>query len=202
LLIESSWEREDGSMKALTVLAVVLLAAFNAPVPQTSDKDVLFWASDGNSLLRNCDETAPGFPSGSAASQFVQCDFWIAGMMQGVELSQQLDVDPLRSKAATVLPPPAQAQEERDKANLDFAKELSKLGIQGVAIPDADMCIPATVPVDQLRRVIIKWLKDNPTKLNQEAAMLTFAALRNTYACTAGVTATDWARQARGPIQQ
>jgi hypothetical protein len=37
--------------------------------------------------------------------------------------------------------------------------------------------IPADVTREQLTRVLVKWLKDNPKSLNEDADMLTFAAL-------------------------
>jgi hypothetical protein len=188
-------------MKPLSALLVAMfLTAFTpGPYPQASDvptdRDAVFWASDGNSLLRNCDEASPGFPTGAVARQYlIYCDSWITGIRQGIELTESTDVDALRSKVKLTPPSPEveKLEEANSKASLDLLKEVEKMGVTPVATPDADMCIPLSVPPDQSRLVVIKWLKDNPKQLGQPASLLAFAALRNTYPCPDGVTLRDW----------
>lgn len=46
------------------------------------------------------------------------------------------------------------------------------------------MCFPSTVVVDQLVRVLIKYLEDNPDKLHEDAGVLTFYALAGSFSCS------------------
>ena len=187
-------------MKPLSALLVAMfLTAFSAPAlhPQASDvPDTAFWASDGNSVLRNCDGASPGFPTGAfvARQYLIYCDSWITGIRQGIELTELTDVDALRSKVKLTPPSPEveKLEEANSKASLDLLKEVEKMGVTPVATPDADMCIPLSVPPDQSRLVVIKWLKDNPKQLGQPASLLAFAALRNTYPCPDGMSERDW----------
>lgn len=48
---------------------------------------------------------------------------------------------------------------------------------------DAKLCIPKTVPNGQVVRVLVKYLKDNPAKLNKNKASLVWLAMRDAYPC-------------------
>ena len=51
---------------------------------------------------------------------------------------------------------------------------------------EEQICVPASVSLEQLMRVMKKYLEDNPNKLHQNAAILTSSALRNAFPCAPG----------------
>ena len=185
-------------MKPLsTLLVAAFLAAFGAPALHSQSGDaasVLPWAGDGNNFLSHCDETNALFPASEMArvNALIPCDSWITGLAEGSILKMKTDVDPLRSKVGLLSPEAKKLIEANQEAAAHIAAQLDAMGAERISTPDSDMCLSPSIPVDQLRRVIIKWMKDNPKLLNQKAAELAFAALRNTYPCPDGVTLNDW----------
>jgi hypothetical protein len=96
---------------------------------------------------------------------------WIRGIRQGVEVFQQIR-------------PPKVSSAAELNAGKAYSEHLTKLGIvPALILPDGDICIPDDVANDQLRLVVVRWMKDNPTKLGQHGAFLVFAALASTYQC-------------------
>ncbi|MDE3168684.1 MAG: hypothetical protein KGL75_00970 [Acidobacteriota bacterium] len=181
----------------LALLVAALVAAFGVPSLHSQSGDaanVLPWAGDGNNFLSHCDETDALFPTSKMArvNALIPCDSWITGLAEGIILTQKTDVDPLRSKVGLLSPEAKKLLEANQEAAARIATQLEAMGAEKVSTPDSDMCLSPSIPVDQLRRVIIKWMKDNPKLLNQNPAELAFAALRNTYPCPDGVTLNDW----------
>ena len=156
---------------ALPVLAFTLtIPAFG----QQNQDSKAFWET-GNSFLDRCDENNVDFAQLSTKDKqtwtFV-CDFWIQGIRQGIEMTQQIRPEP---------PPPSPVAQRLDQAK---EENFKKLGFDpAFSIPSSNMCIPEDVTINQLRLVVVQWMKANPTKLGQHGSWLTFAALTNTYAC-------------------
>lgn len=48
----------------------------------------------------------------------------------------------------------------------------------------ARLCVPKTATNGQLARVVVKYLKDNPAKLNQGKTGLVWLAMKDAYPCT------------------
>lgn len=160
----------SGFFKAMTALLVV---AFTLAIPalgQQKEASQAIWES-GNVFLRQCDDNNADFAQLSAREKQVSilvCDFWVEGIRQGIEMVQQ-------ERPATPVSPAVQ------KENKAYVEDLKKEGIE--PLYTHSMCIPNDVTVDQLRLVVLQWMKANPTKLDQHGALLTYAALSGTYPC-------------------
>ena len=80
--------------------------------------------------------------------------------------------------------PASPMAQKHDKEYQEFLKK--HYGIDpDFYTPSGNMCIPDEVTVNQLRLVVVQWMKTNPTRLDQHAAWLTYAALTNAYVCPA-----------------
>lgn len=44
-------------------------------------------------------------------------------------------------------------------------------------------CVPSSVPTNQIVRVAVKYLRDNPERLNMPAAVLVTDAIRSSFPC-------------------
>ncbi|VVP19612.1 hypothetical protein PS850_03807 [Pseudomonas fluorescens] len=49
--------------------------------------------------------------------------------------------------------------------------------------PSEKSCVPHGISNGQTIRVVLKWLKDNPTQLDLDAGLLTYRALKESYPC-------------------
>lgn len=165
-------------MRFLKVMTVVLALALTLTIQvfgQQKQDSTALWET-GNDFLSRCDESSADFAQLSANDKLTWtfgCDVWIQGIRQGIEMIQQ------------IRPEPAPASPEAEKYNRDYLEFLKKkYGIDpAFSSPSRNMCIPDNVTVNQLRLVVVQWMKANPTKLGQYGAWLTYAALTNTYAC-------------------
>lgn len=173
-------------LPSVTVALTLLLLAPPVLHSQASDATTsLLWSGDGNNFLARCDETDSLFPASQAAriNGMITCDSWIAGLAEGILLTQTTDVDPLRSELGLLSADAKKLIAANQEAAANIAAQLNASGAEQIATPDADMCLSSSIPIDQIRRVVIKWMKDNPKNLNQSTPLLVFAALKNVYPC-------------------
>jgi Rap1a immunity proteins len=155
------------------IVAALLISALSASAQKSS---TALWET-GNSFLAQCDESNPHWAAlqwdaANKATQLNICSLWLTGFRQGIELLQQ--IRPFRA------PSTAEA-----KANTEHDEYLKKqYGIMpDLAFTEENICIPEDVTNDQLRLVVIRWMKDNPTKLTQHATFVGYSALQSAYAC-------------------
>jgi len=160
------------------IMTVVLALAFTLAMQafgQQNHNSKTFWET-GNAFLDRCDENSADFaqlPAKDKPTWTFACDVWIQGIRQGIEMTQQ------------IRPESAPASPEAEKYNREYQGFLKKkFGIDpDFSTPSGNMCIPDSETVNQLRLVVVQWMKANPTKLGQHGAWLTYTALTNTYAC-------------------
>ncbi len=165
-------------MRAFMTLTIGLVLVFTLTKPtlgqQTQDSSA-FWET-GNSFLGRCDENSANFAQLSAKDKqtwTLVCDFWIQGVRQGIEMAQQIRPEPA---------PTSSTAKKYDQEYQEFLKK--QYGIDpSFSIPTGNMCVPEGVTINQLRLVVVQWMKVNPTKLGQQGSWLTYAALTNTYPC-------------------
>jgi len=166
-----------GFFKAMMV-ALVLVFTLTAPTFGQNQTSQAFWET-GNTFLSRCDESSADFAQLAAKDKqtwTVVCNFWILGIRQGIEMTQQIRPEP-----APASPAVQKALEEHAKAVQEATEDL---GIKpAFSTPSGNMCIPDDVTINQLRLVVVQWMKSNPTKLGQHGAWLAYVALTNTYAC-------------------
>jgi Ssp1 endopeptidase immunity protein Rap1a len=156
-------------MKALIVIALLLSSAVSAPSDSAGD-DFNAW-KNGNNFLRSCDgASSHRLGMRPADSQLFDglCAVWLTGVRQGMEVEDQFR------------PKHVSTDEASARAEIDYYK---KLGIKGLELPNENACIPEEVPNDQLKLVVIKYMKDHPGLLNMHAAVLTVAAIKNEWPC-------------------
>jgi hypothetical protein len=158
-------------------MTIVLVLVFTLTIPafgQQNQDSKSFWET-GNAFLDQCDEDNAFFiqlPPKDKQTWILICNLWIQGIRQGIEMTQQIRPEP---------PPPSPAAQKYSK---EVHKFNEKYGIEpSFSVPAGNMCVPGDVTVNQLRLVVVQWMKTNPTKLGQHGALLTYAALTNTYAC-------------------
>lgn len=161
--------------KVTAILWVLVMSAAPALGQQSQTSQPAFWES-GNAFLNRCDENTADFAQLSAQdkqSWILMCDFWLQGIRQGIEMTQQI-----RPKEPTTSP----AVEKQNKETTALLKK--QYGIEpSISTPFGNMCVPEDVTVNQLRLVVVQWMKSNPTKLGKHGAWLVYAALTNTYTC-------------------
>lgn len=156
-------------------MGAVLVLVFTVAIltlGQQKEASPAIWES-GNAFLSQCGESNAAFAQLSANEKLtsvVVCDSWMAGVRQGIEMTQQMR--PLVPDSPAV-----------QKQNRETVEDLKKRGIEPAFSTPNNMCIPDGVTIDQLRLVVLQWMKANPTKLDQHGAWLTYAALTNTYPC-------------------
>ncbi|HVB35466.1 MAG TPA: Rap1a/Tai family immunity protein [Patescibacteria group bacterium] len=164
---------------AAVVLALVFTLATSATPAfgqqkQTSES---FWAT-GNTFLSWCDEDGANLAQLSSTDKqtwITLCNVWVSGVSLGSQVVQQLRPEPTVSR-------------EVQELNDEELKRLKKLGLRPGSIlryPRGNLCIPSSAPTNQLRLVVVRWMKTNPAQLGWDAATLTYAALADTYACPA-----------------
>jgi hypothetical protein len=159
-------------MTKLTIVLVML--TFSSLWAQK--QSTTLWES-GNAFLVHCDESNPQWialhwDTANRAAQLNACALWLTGFRQGVELLQQLR-------------PPKSPSAAEARANKEDAQFLEKqYGIKpNLEFNLENICIAEDITNDQLRLVVIRWMKDNPTKLTQHGAFLAYAALQSAYPC-------------------
>lgn len=166
-------------MQPLKAMAILCVATAMSAVPmlaqQNKNAQPTLWES-GNAFLSNCDENGADFAQLSPRDKqtwILVCDVWVQGIAQGIGVTQQYRPEP-------PAPPPAIL-----KQNKQEAEYLQKMLGPGAAIstPNGNMCIPSDVTSNQLRLVVVQWMKANPTTLGNHGARLVYAALTNTYVC-------------------
>jgi len=64
---------------------------------------------------------------------------------------------------------------------LGVVRTVASLGRELPA--DLQSCTPPGIPTTQAVRVIVKWLKENPSVLNHDAAFLAAEALKESFPC-------------------
>lgn len=87
-----------------------------------------------------------------------------------------------------LLPRCQQAVEAIDKATWKDANESFNAGfclglVQGVSYASADVCTGEGVTFPQMERVVVKFLQDNPKKLNLNQSTLVEMALSKAFPC-------------------
>jgi hypothetical protein len=87
-----------------------------------------------------------------------------------------------------LLPRCQQAVEAIDKTTWKNANESFNAGfclglVQGVSYAAADVCTGEGVTFSQMERVVVKFLQDNPKKLNLNQSTLVQTALSKTFPC-------------------
>jgi len=169
-------------VRVFRAMTVGLILAFTLTIPalgQQNQDSKAFWET-GNSFLDRCDENNADFALLSAKDKqtwTLVCNFWILGIRQGIEMTQQIRPEPAPTSPA--------AQKHDQKHDQEYQEFLKKqFGIDpAFSTPSGNTCIPDGVTINQLRLVVVQWMKANPTKLGQHGSWLTYAALTNTYAC-------------------
>jgi hypothetical protein len=87
-----------------------------------------------------------------------------------------------------LLPRCQQAVEAIDKTTWKNANESFNAGfclglVQGVSYASADVCTEEGVTFSQMERVVVKFLQDNPKKLNLNQSTLVQTALSKAFPC-------------------
>jgi hypothetical protein len=87
-----------------------------------------------------------------------------------------------------LLPRCQQALEAIDKTTWKNANESFNAGfclglVQGVSYASADVCTGEGVTFSQMERVVVKFLQDNPKKLNLNQSTLVQTALAKAFPC-------------------
>ena len=87
-----------------------------------------------------------------------------------------------------LLPRCQQAVEAIDKTTWKNANESFNAGfclglVQGVSYASADVCTGEGVTFSQMERVVVKFLQDNPKKLNLNQSTLVQTALSKAFPC-------------------
>lgn len=60
----------------------------------------------------------------------------------------------------------------------------SAMRVANALVPIKDVtCVPESISNGQAMRVVVKWLKDNPTVLDYDAGQLAYLALQESYPC-------------------
>lgn len=171
-------------MRKLMLLVPLLLTVPVVKAQQSEQKPL--WSS-GNDFLHWCDETDPLPPAQMLTVKLPTnvewqlrsgvCDTWINGIAEGIEASEQFRPTPDYPADPEII----ELEKERAKSLEDLSKTL---GLSELSFKNDYFCLSDGVPTDQLRHVVIKWLKDHPTKLTEQGGLLVYAALKDTYNCT------------------
>ena len=147
-------------MRFFKIMMIVLVLAFTLTIQafgQQSQDSKAFWET-GNAFLNRCDENNADFAQLSANDKqwvTIACDYWLEGIRQGIEMIQQIRPEPA---------PTSPLAEKYNKEYLEFLKK--QYGIDpDFSTPSGNMCIPHDVTINQLRLVVVQWMKSNPTKL-------------------------------------
>lgn len=155
------------------ILCITFLISVSA---LAQEKSPILWDS-GDAFLSHCDETNPrwialSWSTSERAEELNICHLWLVGFMQGIEVLQQLRPAPKPSAAEI-------------KVGADYEKFLKdKFGISpDLTFDPKNICIPETATNEQLRLVVVKWMKEHPNKLGQHASYLAYAALQSAYLC-------------------
>jgi len=134
----------------------------------------------GNAFLQNCDDSSPAWITtysthDAKVTQELVCTVYLLGFRQGMEVTEQINpIDHPKLSAA-----------EKKQAEARVTEVQKLLGdSKPLMIPSSNVCIPDSVTNDQIRLVVVKWMKDHPELLNMHAAHLTFAAITSTWPCS------------------
>ena len=161
---------------------LVLVAIF-AVTPVSAQVAPIHFPTDGNGLLEYCGEAVKAFddpsstlrPTGQgvvdmeltlANSQMKQG--WCAGYLQAMRygvLFEQIQV----VKAIAII-------NGEQNASAEMLQEV-------VSKQTDNTCIPNEVSLQQMARLLVKWLRDHPEKLHEYHAGLTLNALHAAFPC-------------------
>jgi hypothetical protein len=117
------------------------------------------------------------------------CVFWVLLMMCGAVVPvQTIGQTTSHQDGNDLLPRCQQAVEVIDKATWKNANESFNAGfclglVQGVSYASADVCTEEGVTFSQMERVVVKFLQDNPKKLNLNQSTLIVMALSKAFPC-------------------
>jgi hypothetical protein len=114
--------------------------------------------------------------------------FLAVQMCVGVVPVQTMGQTTLHQDGNDLLPRCQQAVEAIDKATWKNANESFNAGfclglVQGVSYASADVCTGEGVTFSQMERVVVKFLQDNPNKLNLNQSTLVEMALSKAFPC-------------------
>jgi hypothetical protein len=79
---------------------------------------------------------------------------------------------------------PPKAQKAQDEMNAAALADWAKLGVKPSAVvPIGNACIADEVTNEQIRLVVVNYMKDHADKLTTHAAMLAIAAMKTEWVC-------------------
>jgi hypothetical protein len=112
----------------------------------------------------------------------------VALLCVGVVPVQTLGQTTSHQDGNDLLPRCQQAVEAIDKATWKDVNESFNAGfclglVQGVSYASADVCTGQGVTFSQMERVVVKFLQDNPKKLNLNQSILVEMALAKAFPC-------------------
>ena len=159
-------------MKGLVVICLVVCIL--APVYAQPNS----FPTDGNGLLDACSVLVNSADTPPSLSTLTSEKFpermsilsWCAGYLdaiQGMLVKSDVDLALIGMSGVTFVGP-------------DKAKQFAFDTLKGA-------CIPDKVPVLQLARVLVKWLREHPERLHESKVLLTLAALKEAFPCEQSV---------------
>jgi hypothetical protein len=117
------------------------------------------------------------------------CVLWVVLMTCGAVVPvQTMGQTTSHQDGNDLLPRCQQAVEAIDKTTLKDVNESFNAGfcfglVQGVSYASADVCPGEGVTFSQMERVVVKFLQDNPKKLNLNQSTLVQTALSKAFPC-------------------
>jgi hypothetical protein len=133
------------------------------------------YPTDGNKLLEFCGAMVDSADNPSSASSMSSDHFvermsqfsWCAGYLEGIHdilLQNEVTIGLMGMMNMTL-------------TGTDKQKDWAVDSLHGA-------CIPDQVPILQLARVLVKWLREHPERLHESKRILTVAALKDAFPCT------------------
>jgi len=158
-------------MRLVFAVAFLLLVAM-----PTESQQGFNLSRDGNGMLEACTHLLNGFDSPTLETTGSMVEYshntfkqgWCASHIQ--TMREMVVYDQLQvAKTVAVLSGEKDPSVEELKAMVSGSAELT--------------CIPDEVKIEQLTRVLVKWLRDNPARLHEPASILTVEAFHAGFAC-------------------
>jgi hypothetical protein len=166
----------------LLLVAICLASSSFAQEPKPAPKDPAFYHS-GNDFLSHCDDSSVYMLSLNRSGKelwAVVCNYWAAGVMQGMAIEDNIRPE------QTVSGGNAKTQQMLRDNEEAFKNAMAAQGIKALSYPDGDVCVPDDVTNDQIKMVIIAYMKAHPGELTRGAASLAIAAFKTGWVCKAG----------------
>ncbi len=159
------------------LIGLVLVAGVLIAVTPVSAQQINF-PNDGNGLLDYCGQMINSLDN--PPSSFVTPTTW---------LKRGWCVGHLQTMREMILV--MNARVVQTVASVTDGHKPSAEELKYVISASSDMtCIPSEAGMGQLARVLVKWLRDNPARLNETPGLLAIDAFHDSFPCKKGDTTT------------